>query len=591
MKSLALLLALLFAQYSIAGLPPTSLKGQSGSKFTNFNFEVPANQATKTSTGGLLETGNANLLTNPNFEHATTPTGWTMAVTGTTLIDIVATTDTSLVYPDGGKKSAILSCSSPSTGGTCSFKQEVTTIEAAGVVKACLAIEAGATVSLYSLHNGGRQTELSVTEGDLLADGKWHCYEIPTVLGSTTTGIEVLVTVAAGVIPNIYADSMKVAAGKVTGSEAVVKEDLVLYAAGNGGQAYTVGTAVPFILVSDNSGSWDGTQYTIPEDGVYSITTHVIFTASAGRAVNLFIDGVEKKRIGETVSNSNHHGEHSGYFKAGEVVTIRIGGNGGTLLNDAIHHHLSIIKQARLTTSKTYSQQCQTDLECTNEFSAKVSATGVVSDESLDWISGDCAKGGTGLYDCSFVSTVFSVAPNCVTTHNGGEQFFTSVGSTTDNTIRVRVMLDNSANTDKPFNIICTKQGADFQATKTIKGSFHDYVKSIGSTSGADIQSVYFGSGADCSSLCTTGTCVICNQVGNKITSVTFVSTGQYNINGIDGKKYSCTGGGHSSGVAYISAFHHLQSSTSTFARFLFGNASTLHDTAHAAITCLGDLE
>lgn len=63
---------------AIAGLPPTSTKGQSGSKSTTFNFQVPFNQFTKT--GGvtaLLETGDFNMISNPGFEATTFSTGWT----------------------------------------------------------------------------------------------------------------------------------------------------------------------------------------------------------------------------------------------------------------------------------------------------------------------------------------------------------------------------------------------------------------------------------------------------------------------------------------------------------------------------------
>jgi hypothetical protein len=75
-----LLITSLFAQVALAGLPPTSLKGQAGSKATIFNFQVPANQATKTgAVDALIETGSQNLLVNPGFEGSTVTTGWTVA--------------------------------------------------------------------------------------------------------------------------------------------------------------------------------------------------------------------------------------------------------------------------------------------------------------------------------------------------------------------------------------------------------------------------------------------------------------------------------------------------------------------------------
>jgi len=67
---LCFLLVLAQCTFSLAALPPTTIKGQSDSnKSTTFNFEVPFHQATKTSaTTGLIETGNTNMLKNPGFE-------------------------------------------------------------------------------------------------------------------------------------------------------------------------------------------------------------------------------------------------------------------------------------------------------------------------------------------------------------------------------------------------------------------------------------------------------------------------------------------------------------------------------------------
>jgi len=68
------LLSLLIATQAFAGLPPTTLKGQSDATAkTKFFYQVPHNQATDL--GGvntLIETGNQNLLPDPGFEAATT---------------------------------------------------------------------------------------------------------------------------------------------------------------------------------------------------------------------------------------------------------------------------------------------------------------------------------------------------------------------------------------------------------------------------------------------------------------------------------------------------------------------------------------
>jgi hypothetical protein len=102
-----------------------------------------------------------------------------------------------------------------------------------------------------------------------------------------------------------------------------------------------------------------------------------------------------------------------------------------------------------------------------------------------------------------------------------------------------------------------------------------------------DIQSVYFGSGANCTSACTTGTCTICNQVGSKIASVTWASTGNYNFNGIDGTKYNCSGSSINPGVDYRLAFHDRPSSTSVFARIVTATTTTVN-AGLVSVQCIG---
>jgi hypothetical protein len=82
-------LCLLLSFAAQAGLPPTTLKDQSGNGGTTFNFKTPPGQTT--SLGGvtrLIETGNNNVLQNPNFQasgitSATVP-NWTVLGSGVT---------------------------------------------------------------------------------------------------------------------------------------------------------------------------------------------------------------------------------------------------------------------------------------------------------------------------------------------------------------------------------------------------------------------------------------------------------------------------------------------------------------------------
>lgn len=116
-------------------------------------------------------------------------------------------------------------------------------------------------------------------------------------------------------------------------------------------------------------------------------------------------------------------------------------------------------------------------------------------------------------------------------------------------------------------------------------GSLTDMVTSLGSVLGVDIQAVHFGSGADCGTVCSTGNCTICSQVGTRITSVSFVSTGEYNLNGIDGTKYIC--GGSAETTQYSGLIHKRNLSSSTFAKMRTGNTSTSNGASVTAF-CIG---
>lgn len=71
------IIGILISNISYAGLPPTTVKGQTdvGAK-VKFQFQAPHNQITDLGgVSGLIETGNTNILTNPGFEASVT--NWT----------------------------------------------------------------------------------------------------------------------------------------------------------------------------------------------------------------------------------------------------------------------------------------------------------------------------------------------------------------------------------------------------------------------------------------------------------------------------------------------------------------------------------
>lgn len=103
------------------------------------------------------------------------------------------------------------------------------------------------------------------------------------------------------------------------------------------------------------------------------------------------------------------------------------------------------------------------DLECENNFSAKISAAGVVTDENVNWLNGDCSVTATSTYTCPIFSSVSSSPMNCnVTTESltGGTiryntNVFMSSVQLAYNTIT------NGVRTGNPVHVQCSKSGSD----------------------------------------------------------------------------------------------------------------------------------
>lgn len=113
-------------------------------------------------------------------------------------------------------------------------------------------------------------------------------------------------------------------------------------------------------------------------------------------------------------------------------------------------------------------------------YSAKVSATGVVSDENTDWINGNCSVTSTSLFTCTYTSQVALISPmNCVATV--GNNVF-SVGTAisvepslnTVTSVGVKTSTNGVGAAAHPFTLTCQKQGADYKTSKAYVASSSD---------------------------------------------------------------------------------------------------------------------
>jgi hypothetical protein len=492
-------------QLSLASLPPTTIKGQAGTKSTVFNFEVPNHQATKT--GGvnqLIETGNKNLLQNPNFEHQTYDSGWTASGTGTRSAET-----SQKISGDKAWKCVVSS-------QTCNLQQD-TTINASelsgvqGVLKVWAKNTANAT--LCPRVNGSKQTSICLT---LDRTGVWKEYEIPFLLGGTSSGIDIDVTSSTGTIivddayvgiipdgsiyeaaavgPWVDYGPMTITATSTNPTKATTKqEDSV--------RCRVVGEDYECeyrYRADSNAGAAAGTGgylFHLPS-GIEYADSQPLGTIST--AVGASGDTTDTSRaastIGKAVAVGNGASAHYTGFAVAvssnrfQVCVLNGATNAGCInsgfyqlnLNNAAYHFRIKFRGKNLNPRiSLYSQQCIRATDCENVFSAKISSTGVVSNENLDWISGNCNDLGNAQRRCTFVAGIFTQPPTCTASINidlngGTIRVFNESTTTFD----IRSVIDNIANVANPITVICQKQGSDYKHRNIITGTFQDVVTS-----------------------------------------------------------------------------------------------------------------
>lgn len=106
-----------------------------------------------------------------------------------------------------------------------------------------------------------------------------------------------------------------------------------------------------------------------------------------------------------------------------------------------------------------------TDTTPQDVFSAKVadgSSTTTVSDENANWIDGNCSNGSSGSYTCTFVSGIFSVAPNCVANADVATNGYDcTANDETASNVDIYCSTAGGGGIDMDFKLSCQAQGVD----------------------------------------------------------------------------------------------------------------------------------
>ena len=178
-------------------------------------------------------------------------------------------------------------------------------------------------------------------------------------------------------------------------------------------------------------------------------------------------------------------------------------------------------------------ESCSSTLDCTDTFSATTSSAAIVSNENVEFISGNPTKPTTGRYTYQFNTGVFTQAPNClavVSNENntaGTTQITCGTEAQTSTGFGV-VCKQGSSLIDREHKVICQKQGVDYVG-KTAKAVASDQsLRTPGATNVVQ-YSGFFSSAVNSTTACTTGTCAMSGGLTGSATA-TFVSTGKYSL-------------------------------------------------------------
>lgn len=538
-----------FVNKSISG------KSENNTAVTAEEIQFPRNQLTQTGTNKhLAETGNNNLLVNPSFEHSTPGTGWTTTTDGPARSITGYLSSLSNGAPEFGLQHGQLNCDGTTGGaGTCTFYQDVPTKSLAqGLVYVRVLAEQTAIVKVYSRVNGVTDTTASriLTVDSSRSSPKFDgLYKIPVITGSTSTGIEIKITVGASEVPFVLVDDAFVGAVDLKTDTNIITP----------WTAYTP-TYTGFGTVTNSEMQWRQVGQNVEIRGKFTSGTSTAVEArvslpnsytSSGSSVIPSIQVAGIAGINASGSTGVVLIEPSVTYLTFGIQTATGSGAFTKLLGSAF---LGLGSQTGFSVSvpvaglqgatSIYSASCGAN--CVDTFSALIGSTGTVFEETGgDWINGSSVVSDTSLYTTTINTGIFSVAPHCWSSNTVNTTGYQSeIASTTTTTSVINRVSQSTSKAAGGFYLFCKKQGADFVASRTIVGSFNEVMTTPG-VSKPVFYSFSFAQGA-INTPCTVTPCTVYNNHGNLVSSVTRSAAGSYVVNLNTGKiqaGYNCTFG------------------------------------------------
>jgi hypothetical protein len=103
---------------------------------------------------------------------------------------------------------------------------------------------------------------------------------------------------------------------------------------------------IPFIDVYDPSSIWNGTQFVVPEDGIYQATAGIVTVASNDNRLVLYKNGSSVGPMSSQATLVRHNGTATVRCVKGDTLSIRLSTTSVTLVS-SVDHRLTITKIAK----------------------------------------------------------------------------------------------------------------------------------------------------------------------------------------------------------------------------------------------------
>ncbi len=380
-----------------------------------------------------------------------------------------------------------------------------------------------------------RQAGIVITSLCVSVQGnnKWGLYQIPFVTGATSQGISINSN-GSSITGTVYVDESYVGVSNILNSSSEAKLAGEAYFAGTTGcnwtrTSTTVGAFAAVAacpgptIVRQSLGAWQTTDSDLPRVTVNNLPAGTYKAKFMVRAV-LNTGGNSAFAINDgSTTCEPQYGQTGGigqytfqlvectfnYTSAGNrAFELYVGSTANALLLSSDTAASPRISSKFILeyygSNSTYTTTA--GINNVDVFSAKVSSAGVVSEENVNWINGNCSYSSPN-FTCSFNSSIFTVAPNCTALSN---QYQTAISTTTSSAFSYGTYNSGTGAVAADTTIICQKQGADFVASKTIAGTFNEVMTAPGIAKPKTCYYAFGGASATLASPteCTTGTCV-----------------------------------------------------------------------------------